>query len=1203
MIAGWVVVGTALGYLCLLFAVAFWGDRQGKRVLDGGLRATIYALGLAVYCTSWTFFGSVGLATQSGLDFLAVYLGPILVIGIGYKLVRRIVTIAKAQNITSVADFVAARYGKSERVAAIVSLIAVVGSVPYIALQLKAVSSSLNVFLATDAEDTLAPAMAAPFGDLALLVAIVLAVFAVGFGTRQADATEHQNGLILAISLESGVKLVAFLMVGYYVTFHMFGGVGDIMAQVESMQDGGLDLFGRTSGLGAFLTIVALSGMAILMLPRQFHVSVVENRSLSDVARAAWLFPLYLILINIFVIPLALAGYATFAPGTMDRDMTVLALPLAAGAGEMALIAFLGGLSAATAMVIVESVALAIMISNHLVIPLMLRRRGAVPEGATPGRTLPQDLGGMVLGVRRVAIFVVILLGYVYYRAAGDAALAAIGLLSFAAVAQIAPAFLGGMIWRKGTAAGASAGLVVGFVVWIYTLLLPSIAWEVRPFADLIAHGPLGISWLRPTAMFGLDLPQLTHGVIWSLGLNLATYIAVSLMRAPSSVERMQADAFIGEDDTPADAQSFRLFRTAVTVAELQATVARYLGEERATRSFEGFARMRGVDLARMGPADIHLLRYAEHLLASAIGAASARLALSLVLKRRNVSTQDALKLLDDASAAIQYNRDLLQHALDHARQGITVLDSDLHLLCWNQAFVDLYELPPEFVRVGISLGEIVRFNAARGAYGPGTMDEQIAARIDSFIHETEPVRLRLYPRERVIEIRTNPLPDGGFVTTYTDVTEAVAAEEARARVAEELERRVRERTEELTRLNEALTRAKAEAEEANASKTQFLAAASHDILQPLNAARLYATALVERSRESGMRETGTREAPARNDAPRGGNTAELAENVNASLDAVEEILTVLLDISRLDTGALKPECAVFRLDTFLQQLAREFEPSAAAKGLRLRFVAPALSVHSDRKLLRRLMQNLISNAIKYTPSGAILVGVRRRGERLVLQVHDTGLGIPASKQRLIFREFQRLDQGARIAQGLGLGLSIVERIARVLEHPLSLVSHPGRGSCFSVSLPRAAALPVSVAVEKPTRQPAGGLGGLVILAIDNEPAILAGMHELLGGWGCTVHGAHGPGEAREALGRAGATPDVIIADYHLDEGDGLAAIRALRAHLGGDLPAVLLTADRSPHVREEASAQEIHLLNKPLKPAALRALLTRWQARKDAAE
>ncbi|MGY6568253.1 MAG: PAS domain-containing hybrid sensor histidine kinase/response regulator [Salinarimonas sp.] len=1187
MIAGWVVVGTALVYLCLLFAVAFWGDRQGKRVLDGGLRATIYALGLAIYCTSWTFFGSVGLASGSGLDFLAVYIGPILVIGLGYKLVQRIVTIAKAQNITSVADFVAARYGKSERVAAIVSLIAVVGSVPYIALQLKAVSSSLNVFLATDAQDTLAPAMAAPFGDLALLVAVVLAIFAVGFGTRQADATEHQNGLILAISLESGVKLVAFLMVGYYVTFHMFGGIGDIHARLEEVGRS-LDLMERTSSLGAFLTIVLLSGIAILMLPRQFHVSVVENRALSDVARAAWLFPLYLILINIFVVPLALAGYATFAPGSIDRDMTVLALPLAAGAGEVALIAFLGGLSAATAMVIVESVALAIMISNHLVIPLMLRRRGAMPDGDGQ-RTLPQNLGGMVLGVRRVAIFGVILLGYVYYRAAGDAALAAIGLLSFAAIAQIAPAFLGAMFWRRGTAAGASAGLVVGFAAWVYTLLIPSIAWEMRPFADLIATGPFGFDWLRPTAMFGLDLPQLTHGVLWSLGLNLAAYIGVSLLRPTTAVERMQADAFIGGEAEPAT-QTFRLFRTAVTVVELQATVARYLGEERAMRSFEGFARMRGVELSRMGAADIHLLRYAEHLLASAIGASSARLALSLVLKRRNVSTSDALKLLDDASAAIQYNRDLLQHALDHARQGITVLDSDLHLLCWNQAFVDLYDLPPDFVRVGISLDEVVRFNAARGAYGPGTMDEHIAARIHSFIHETEPVRLKLYPRERVIEIRTNPLPDGGFVTTYTDVTEAVAAEEARARVAEELERRVRERTEELTRLNEELTRAKAEAENANVSKTQFLAAASHDILQPLNAARLYATSLVERDRKD--------------------EVADLAENVNASLDAVEEILTALLDISRLDTGALKPEFSVFRLDTFLQQLAREFEPSAAEKGLKLRFVAPKVSVRSDRKLLRRLMQNLISNAIKYTPSGRVLVGARRRDGQILLQVGDTGLGIPASKQRVIFDEFRRLDQGARVAHGLGLGLSIVERIARVLDHPLTLVSQTGKGSMFTVALPQAAALPVEVpAAEAPTTR-TGGLDGLRILAIDNEPAILDGMSRLLDGWGCVVTSAGSLAEAQRML-KAGAAapasgnalPDVVIADYHLDHGNGIEAILALRWRLGADLPAVLLTADRSPRVREDAQAKGIHILNKPLRPAALRALLARWRAERAAAE
>src|SRR4051794_13603147 len=438
MIGGWLVVLSALVYLCFLFAIAHWGDQSGARLMRGRARATIYALALAVYCTSWTFFGSVGLASRSGLDFLTIYIGPVLVIGLGHSLVARVVRIAKAQNITSIADFVAARYGKSERVAAIVCLIAVVGAVPYIALQLKAVSASLNVFLT--ATEGLPIARGVPgFGDLALLVALVLAGFAVAFGTRHTDATEHQDGLMLAIALESVVKLVAFLMVGAYVTLWMFGGLDEIAARLVERRGPEFEFFGRTSDAGSFFTLTLLSACAALLLPRQFHMVVVENRAIDDVRRAAWLFPLYLVAINIFVVPLALAGLASFASGEIDRDMTVLALPLKDGAGYVALAAFLGGLSAATAMVIVETVAVAIMISNHLVLPLVLRRRGFAAEATHPGGQVEgSDLGGFVLAVRRVAIVVVTLLGYAYFRAAGDAALAAIGLLSFAAMAQVA---------------------------------------------------------------------------------------------------------------------------------------------------------------------------------------------------------------------------------------------------------------------------------------------------------------------------------------------------------------------------------------------------------------------------------------------------------------------------------------------------------------------------------------------------------------------------------------------------------------------------------------------------------------------------------------------------------------------------------------------------------------------------------------------
>ncbi|MEH3147109.1 MAG: PAS domain-containing hybrid sensor histidine kinase/response regulator [Methylobacterium frigidaeris] len=1174
MIAGWVVVLTALLYICGLFVVAHWGDVSGRRLMrDERVRPTVYALSLAVYCTSWTFFGSVGVASHTGLDFLTIYVGPILVIGFGHRLVARVVRIAKAQNSTSIADFIAARYGKSERIAALVCLIALIGAIPYIALQLRAATASLQVVL--QAVDTPGSGFSpGAVGDLGLFVALVLAGFAVAFGTRHADATEHQDGLTLAVALESVVKLLAFLVVGGFVLGWMMSDMP--VLPPDTILPRTLDLVGQTSGIGTLAVQTLLSAGAVLLLPRQFHMAVVENRAIADVSRAAWTFPLYLVLINLFVVPLALAGLALFPHGTVERDMTVVALPLSERADGIALIAFIGGLSAATAMVIVESVAVAIMISNHLVIPVTLRRH----DGVRGGAQAVSDLGTYVLGVRRGAIVVVILAAYAYSRIAGDVALAAIGLLSFAAVAQIGPAFVGALFWRRGTGLGAACGLVAGLAAWAYTLLLPSLLGD-ESAAGLLAAGPFGIAALNPEALLGLGgLPPLVHGTLWSLGLNTAVYVGVSFLRPPSAIERLQAEAF-GPGTAPR-APSFRLFRPAVTVAELRAAVARFLGEERATRAFEDFSLAQGRGPLRDdAPAGLPELRHAEHLLASAVGVASARLALSLLLRRRNVSPQAALQLLDDASAAFQYSRDLLQQGLDHAGQGITVFDRDMTLIAWNRAFADLYDLPPEMIRPGITLEQIVRFNAGRGSYGERDADDLVRERIAAFRQEAGPQRLRLHPRGRVIEIRANGLPNGGVVATYTDVTDLVAAEEARTRLNEELERRVQERTEELTRLNAALTVAKAEADEANASKTRFLAAASHDILQPLNAARLYATALTEEA----------------------GEPRPLAENVAASLDAVEEILTALLDISRLDTGALKPRISAFRISELLRQIQREFEPMAREKGVRLTVMPCALAVRSDRPLLRRVLQNLVSNAIKYTPSGRILVGVRRRGEHAVLTVCDTGLGIPDSKQRQVFQEFHRLDQGARIARGLGLGLSIVDRATRLLDHPLGLVSQPGRGSAFTVAVPvtRMRALPENAGeAPRPASVP---LAGLTVLAIDNEPAIIDGMRTVLTSWGCAVRTA---GSLHEALGPVLAgtlRPDVIVADYHLDDGHGLDVIAALRAALAADVPAVLLTADRSPPVRESAAEQRVQVLNKPLKPASLRALLTQWRAQRAAAE
>ncbi|HKS63576.1 MAG TPA: PAS domain-containing hybrid sensor histidine kinase/response regulator [Xanthobacteraceae bacterium] len=1171
MLQGWVVIVVALGYIGLLFVIASYGDSVRTR---SGVRARtiIYPLSLAIYCTSWTFFGSVGLASRTGYDFLTIYVGPIIMIGLASPLIAHVVRLAKTQNITSIADFIAARYGKHQAVAATVALIAIVGSIPYIALQLKAVSASLGAILA---HLDITTGSAQPIlGDIALFVALAMAAFAVLFGTRHIDATEHQDGLILAIATESLIKLVAFVTVGVLVTFVMFDGPMDLFAKAMETPRAAAALT-REPVWSTLLVMTLLSTVAIVLLPRQFHVTVVENHSEAEVRRAAWLFPLYLVLINLFVIPIAVGGLIKLAPGS-DSDMFVLNLPLSGGYEMLALIAFVGGLSAATAMVIVETVALAIMASNDIVVPFVLQRRETILSGRG-------NVGPLLLTVRRIAIPVILAFAYMYYRFAGEAQLAAIGLLSFAAVAQLAPAFFGGLVWRDGTARGALAGMTAGILVWFYTLMLPSFADAGLVGKEILTLGPFGLAWLRPQHILGLDLPPLVHGVLWSLSLNLIFYVTFSLARSPTAIERLQANVFVPAEGAPMT-PSFRLWRSSVTIEELTATVARYLGEERTSSAFESFAASRRISLDPRQEADIHLLRYAEHILASAIGAASSRLVLSLLLRKRTVTTKAALKLLDDANAAIQYNREILQSALDHVRQGIAVFDKDLQLVCWNRQFGELLDLPPSLTRVGNGLDEILRHNAAQGALGPGAAEDLVRDRIQRYLSGGEPIRERFTERGLVIEIRANHMPDGGLVTTATDVTPSVEAAEALERANENLERRVRERTRELTRLNAALERAKGEAEEANVSKTRFLAAASHDILQPLNAARLYVTSLVERQGS--------------------GEDARLVSNVDASLEAVEEILGALLDISRLDSGAMRPEISSFRMDELMRQLEVEFAPLAREKGLALTFVPSTRAVRSDRRLLRRLLQNLISNAIKYTPQGRVLIGCRPRDGRLRIDVYDTGLGIPQSKKRTIFREFQRLDQGAKVARGLGLGLSIVERIARVLDHTIALESRSGKGSHFSVEAPLAPALPSDTRAAEPRRVDVSQVADMLVLCIDNEPKILDGMATLLGGWGCRVLKAPDLKSALAEVSDAKAIPSGLLVDYHLDEGNGIEAIAALRWRFGNELPAILITADRSPLVREEARARDIQVLNKPLKPAALRALLAQWRvARMAAAE
>ncbi len=1162
------LVGISLIYMGFLFLVATYGDWKNGNTALPKWRPTIYALTIAVYCTSWTFFGSVGVAARSGFDFLAVYIPPILLMTLGYPLLKRIIHLAKNERITSIADFLAARYGKKQTIAVIATIITVFGTIPYIALQLKALSNSFMIMVdksgLQEGNNVL--------GDLPLMIAISMALFAMLFGARHTDATENQNGLMLAIATESIFKLFAFLVVGIYVTFFLFDGPYDLLRQSHQADILSSTLF-QESDDSLWVNYFILSLLAFFLLPRQFHVMVVESNGGSEMRRAIWLFPLYLILINLFVVPIALAGILTFNDG-MNADSFVLALPLSQGANLISLIAFLGGLSAATAMVIVATVALAIMVSNEIAIPFLVRH--------TSRRTKPHtDMYSLILNIRRCVILGIILLAYLYYRLAGDTeALISIGILSFVAIAQLAPSFFGGLFWKRATAKAALIAMVSGFVLWFYTLILPSFIHSGIFSENFLTDGPFHLSYLKPEALFGLKLSPLLHGTLLSLGINTILFVLVSLVTKQTPVERLQADTFTARNRPPT--HDYSRWRTPVPIGKLTQTIGNYIGHERVARSFERYRRETDVNFDNNDIADIALLRFSEQLLTSAVGTASARLVMSLLITHKETASHDANTLLGDATAAIQYNRELLQVAIDEVAQGIAVFDIDLRLICWNRNFRWLLNLPVQYGEVGISLEAMLRHMAEKGEFGLGSIEKAIEERLASYSNCEDPCVERLAITQRAMEVRSKPMPGGRFVLSFNDITHRIETEEALTKANETLEARVKSRTEELTRLNEELTVAKARAEEANLGKTRFLTATGHDILQPLNAARLYTTALSDIAKK-------TEHA----------FFLEHAQKICRSLESVEDILGAVLDIGRLDTGVLKPNLKYFALQDVFDQLIIEFVPMAKEKGLDLKVIRTSSYVYSDERLLRRLLQNLLSNAIKYTKSGRILLGVRKAGTHVMIEVLDTGQGIPEIRKTEIFKEFHRLEQGARIAAGLGLGLSIVERISRVLNHTVKVQTKLDSGSRFYVHVPKGekAELGADINNKTPLPRPIGhSLKGLTVLCIDNEPEILKGMEAMLRGWQCSVLVASSQEEVLALLSEMETLPNGIIADYHLDSGTGFDVIMECRNRYNTAFHGILVTANRSRTVIDLAEKQNINVLHKPLKPASLRALLSQWK-------
>lgn len=650
-----VVIGASFAYLLALFAVAAWADRRaaaGRSVIGN---AWVYALSMGVYCTAWTYFGSVGRAAATGLWFLPIYLGPTLAMVLAWLVLRKMIRIARTWRITSIADFIASRHGKSPLLAGLVTLIALVGVVPYVALQLKAVASGYALMTGGA---TIA-AHGAWWTDTTLYIALTLAGFTIAFGTRHLETTERHEGMVAAIAAESVVKLLAFVAVGIFVTWGLFEGPSALMQRVAATPEVARVLAGdgRPFAYEQWFGLMLLAMLSVIFLPRQFQVMVVENVDERHVRRAAWAFPAYLLAINVFVLPIALGGLLHFGAGRADPETFVLSLPLDAGAGWLALAAFIGGLSAATGMVIVEATAVSTMVCNDLVMPLLLRLHLMNRQG---------DLTRLLLAIRRTAIVAILLLGYLYYHLAGEAyALVSIGLISFAAVAQFAPALLGGMYWKGGTREGALAGLLAGFALWIYTLMLPSIAKSGWWSTDFVEQGPFGLALLRPEQLLGLaGLDSLTHSLFWSLLANVGLYVGVSVLRGPSAAEASQALLFVDVFERTATARPV-FWRGRARVDDLLALAARFLGAARARRLFDDYARERGAAGADGIVPDAQLVQFVETQLAGAIGSASARVMVASVVEEEELAHDDVLRILDEASQLRRYSQALEQATAD----------------------------------------------------------------------------------------------------------------------------------------------------------------------------------------------------------------------------------------------------------------------------------------------------------------------------------------------------------------------------------------------------------------------------------------------------------------------------------------------------------------------------------------------------------
>jgi len=979
-----------LGYLIFLFLVATAGETFAHRLSHPRIRTVTYVLAASVYCTAWTFYGSVGLAANRGLEFLTIYLGPACVALLWPLLLAKLVRVSKEQRITSISDFISSRYGKSANLGTLVAVLVVAGMIPYIALQLRAVSASFTMILQ---EGSVLNVF-----DPTLLVAVTLAFFGILFGARNLDFTKQQTGLMTAVAVESVVKLVAFLAVGIYVTWGLFGGAGEIFGRIAADPQWSRLLTidqPQTASYARWAAMLLISMMAVMFLPRQFHVLVVQNPRERDVNAVAWSFPLYLLLINLFVLPIAFAGLIVFPESAAQADGFILRLPLHFDSHLVSVVVFLGGFSAATAMIVVESLALSKMITNDIILPMLLRRRQM------------EDIYWVTLFYTRVAMLAVVGLGFAWARMErGQLLLVEMGLLSFIAVTQCAPAILLGLYWRRGNRRGAAAGISAGFALWAYTLIVPALVKEGLVSPSVLADGPLGLAWLRPTALFGLTgLDTTTHGIFWSLFVNLALFVLVSLFTEQDADDRAQAAAFVGapgDDRQPAGAPAI------LSATEIERLVHHYVGDVEA----EGIVRelFRGRAPAELSVPELLELRIRfERLLAASLGAAAARM---IVEDRFTISKDEAQELV----TSFQQMQESLRLTEEEVRRGERLLASVVQSVddCIFTTGVDgrLVTMNPAGQRLlgyrGRRLGRI-GFQDLLGPEERARAAKAIVPAVEAGQGWSGQVTGRtakgqVFPAHLSVRCIFDAAGQIiGTVGVLRDLTEQV-----------ETQRRLIQR-------------------EKLASLGEMAAGVAHEIRNPLGGIKM-ATNLLSSGELGG-----------------GALSKEMARSILSGIVEIERIINSLLDFTR-DTKLERGEYEVARvLDPVVEAMAAE----GHARGVEVSYgrVDREVAASADGQRLRQVFANVLKNALEAIDprraDGRVVVNLLSEEDRAVVEVIDNGAGIAPEDREKIFLPFFTTKPS-----GTGLGMAIVKKIVDLHAGEVSVESAPGRGTRVRVSLP-----------------------------------------------------------------------------------------------------------------------------------------------------